>query len=386
MKILMVLERDFPPDLRVENEIKSLINAGHSVSLACYGLKSGTSTFNWNGCVVFKKKVRKFIYKSSVGALKFPFYFNFWKSHLEAIINEIEPDAIHIHDLPLAKLGVYFKMKYHLKFTLDLHENWPSYLEVSSHTNSFLGKILSNIKQWEEYELEQCKNADSIIVVVDEAKERLVKLGVFNKKIFIVSNYPELSDFENIHTDCQKSENIVLFYAGGITEHRGLQFFINAIPYLLDKNRKIELRIFGEGNYTSTLKGLVQQLNIGNYVKFFGQVPYKTVLEQLIQADIALIPHTKNNHTDSTIPHKLFQYILAGKPVLVSNCSPIERIVNDISAGAVYRWNNPVEAAQKAEWIIENRMNFNEERLKQTIKDKYSWENEALKLQFIYED
>lgn len=30
----MLLERDFPPDLRVENEIKSLIKAGHSVILA----------------------------------------------------------------------------------------------------------------------------------------------------------------------------------------------------------------------------------------------------------------------------------------------------------------------------------------------------------------
>lgn len=386
MKILMVLERDFPPDLRVENEIKSLIESGHTVSLACYGLKNETTTFDWNGCVVYKKKVPKFIYKSSVGALKFPFYFNFWKSHLEAIIDEIKPDAIHIHDLPLAKFGAYFKMKYRIKFILDLHENWPAYLEVSSHTNRFLGKILSNIKQWEKYELEQCKNADSIIVVVDEAKERLVKLGIANNKIFIVSNYPELSDFDNIHADYKKSENIVLFYAGGITEHRGLQFIISAIPYLLGTDRKIELRIFGEGNYTDTLKGLAQQLNVGDYVRFFGQVPYRTVLEQLIQADIALIPHTKNNHTDSTIPHKLFQYILAGKPVLVSNCSPIERIVNDINAGAVYTWNNPIEAAQKAEWIIENKINFDEERLKQTIKDKYSWDNEALKLQLIYEN
>jgi glycosyltransferase involved in cell wall biosynthesis len=386
MKILMVLERDFPPDLRVENEIKSLINAGHTVSLACYGLKNETRTFNWNACVVYKKQIPKLIYKSSVGALKFPFYFNFWKKHLNAIISEIKPDAIHIHDLPLARLGSYFKSKHAIKFVLDLHENWPAYLEVSSHTNRFLGKILSSINQWKRYELEQCKKADTVIVVVDEAKERLEQLGITKNKIITVSNYPELSDFENISTDFQKTEQIVLFYAGGITEHRGLQYIINALPLLNQPKRTIELRIFGEGNYTDTLKNMVKRLNISHFVRFFGQVPYKRVLEELVQADITLIPHTKNNHTDSTIPHKLFQYILAGKPVLVSNCKPIERIVNQINAGAVYAWNNPNEAASKLEWIINNLETFNAAKLKQTIKEQYNWNNEVKKLLKVYEN
>jgi len=40
MKILMVLEGEFPPDNRVEKEAVSLIEAGHEVHIACYSKKN----------------------------------------------------------------------------------------------------------------------------------------------------------------------------------------------------------------------------------------------------------------------------------------------------------------------------------------------------------
>ena len=40
MKILMLLDREFPPDLRVENEIEALTTEGHHVFLACYTRKN----------------------------------------------------------------------------------------------------------------------------------------------------------------------------------------------------------------------------------------------------------------------------------------------------------------------------------------------------------
>ena len=37
MRILMLLEKRFPPDIRVENEAASLLEAGHEVHLLCSG-------------------------------------------------------------------------------------------------------------------------------------------------------------------------------------------------------------------------------------------------------------------------------------------------------------------------------------------------------------
>jgi glycosyltransferase involved in cell wall biosynthesis len=384
MKILMALERDFPPDLRVENEIKSLISYGHSVVLACYTLSGSDTVFDWNGCKVYKKRISKFTYKSSVGALRFPSYFKFWRTHLEAVYAIEKPNAIHIHDLPLARIGHLLKRKYNIKFVLDLHENWPAYLRISHHTNTFLGKLISSNSQWERYELKYCNLADNVIVVIDEAKERLASIGIPNIKIETVANYPVLSDFEAYQDSVADPKNPILFYAGGIAEHRGLQYVVRALPDLIKKHPAIKLWLLGDGNFKAGLQDLANIVDVSEYVTFFGHVPYKTVLQKLDQSTIALIPHEKSEHTDSTIPHKLFQYMYAGKPVAASNCTPIERIVNASNAGAIYEWNSSGDCAAKIDALINSLGSFDQNHVRQQIVEKYNWDQEALKLNQIY--
>ena len=43
MKILMILDREFPSDLRVENEIETLQQNGHEIHLACFTRKNRLS-------------------------------------------------------------------------------------------------------------------------------------------------------------------------------------------------------------------------------------------------------------------------------------------------------------------------------------------------------
>ena len=61
----------------------------------------------------------------------------------------------------------------------------------------------------------------------------------------------------------------------------------------------------------------------------------------MINCNVGLVPHVKSNHTDSTIPHKLFQYMALALPVIVSNCKPLERIISDSDCGLIYESKNP---------------------------------------------
>lgn len=49
MKILMLLDTEFPPDIRVENEAQSLIDAGHEVHILSYNFDSKTSSEVFKG-------------------------------------------------------------------------------------------------------------------------------------------------------------------------------------------------------------------------------------------------------------------------------------------------------------------------------------------------
>lgn len=381
----MILDREFPPDIRVENEIEILTNAGHEVHIACYTKQNRKSKELANNYIIFRKQISKFIYKSSVGCLKFPIYFNFWRNFLKEIFNSEKYDAIHIHDLPLATIGYEFKKKYNIPLTIDFHENWPAYLRISAHTNTALGKILSSNKQWEKYEKRMCNVTDNIIVVVNEAKQRLIQAGIQPDKISIVSNTLNLNHFI-LPKSKPDPQYFTFFYAGGINYHRGIQNVIIAIHKIIEDFPQIKFQIVGEGSYKTKLIKLVSDLTLENNVKFLGWKSFNEMIQLLGKSDIALIPHLKSDHTDSTIPHKLFQYMFAEKPIIASNCAPIERIINETKTGITYQHDSPEELATKLKYIISNKKSLHDlySNGKNAVLSKYNWETDKQYLLNIY--
>ncbi len=387
MNILMVLERNFPPDVRVEHEIKSLINAGHQIIIATFDQKNAPKKEDWNGAIIYRKPISEFIHKTSVGCLKFPFYFNFWRSFLIEICTKHSFDAVHIHDLPLAKVGLELKVKFGLKFVLDLHENWPALLEVSPHVKSVLGRILSSDSQWRAYEQEMIRKADEVITVVKENKDRLSKFIDQPDKLHIVSNTPTLEDIDALTSEFSEennSEDMILFYGGGVTKHRGLQYILKAISHLQEKN--INFWIVGDGSYLSDLKNLSKELEIENRITFWGWKSLEELMELMKKSQVLVIPHTKSNHTDTTIPHKLFQYMATGKPILATNCTPIERIVKSTNSGFIYKFDDIPDIRKQIDSLYSNWKSGLSTKTEgaQHIKDTYNWTIDEKVLLDIY--
>lgn len=385
MKILMLLERNFPPDIRVEHQIKSLVKAGHDVSIACYDQKGAPNEEQWNGATIYRKPISAFRHKTSVGCLKFPFYFNFWRSFVFKLFEEQKFDAIHIHDLPLAQIGVECKKNFGAKFILDLHENWPALLEISTHVKTLLGKLLSSNSQWEKYEVKIVKAADEVIVVVDESKTRLETLTGRKTGIRVVSNTPSKTDIDLFQQSSNSHhDELILFYGGGVNEHRGLQNIIKAVSNLADLN--INFWIVGDGSYLDSLKELATQLNIQEKVTFWGWKPLPEMTKLMLKSNILLIPHKKTNHTETTIPHKLFQYMITQKPILATNCSPIERIIKETGSGFIYEHDNLKSLTESILGIYSKWKNNEtmEMKGKSFVLDKYNWEVDEKELLKIY--
>ncbi len=383
----MVLDHEFPPDIRVENEIEALISSGNEVHVACYTRENRKSTDISQKSIVHRKPISKFYYKSSVACLKFPFYFNFWRSFITELCERIKFDAIHIHDLPLAKVGYEFSQKHNIPFVLDLHENWPAMLRMATHTQTFLGKLLSTNKQWEDYERKYSSKANQVIVVVNEAKDRLIKSGVDSSKISVVSNTLNFNHFA-IPTTKPNNDFITLLYAGGINKHRGLQFVIEGLKFLSDLSKPVRLWILGEGSYIEKLKRIALIHGVKEQVVFAGWKEFEEMQSYLGKSDICLIPHIKSDHTDSTIPHKLFQYMYTGKPVVSSNCVPIERILNDTESGLVYPYSNALKFADSVRQIVERvslTKNMQQNGIR-AVEEKYNWLIDGNILQDIYDN
>ena len=385
MKILMVLESDFPPDIRVENEIASMVEEGHELHIACFSHKKQFKTPEGLDYVIHKKYIQKFIYKSSVGALKFKFYFNFWKRFISELFEDHLYEVIHIHDLPLAIIGVEARCTFGAKFVLDLHENWPALLMLSTHTNTLLGRILSSNNQWQRYERRMVSEADEIITVTDEAKKRITRLGVPGEHIHVVSNTLNLERYNFTQQETEK-DYFTMVYGGGVNYHRGLQTAIKALQFILEKIPNIRLLIIGSGSYLSNLKDLARSLGVEKYVEFTGWKPQKELLEMMSRSDVAIIPHIKSEHTDSTVPHKIFQYMYAGIPILSSDCLPLQRILDETGTGICFKNQNEQSFANSLFQLISDKEFLEKipDKGRYWVEKKYNWKKEAQVLTRIY--
>lgn len=380
----MVLDHEFPPDIRVENEIETLVSAGYEVHVACYTQERRSSNDEHLGAQIHRKAISTFLYKSSVACLKFPFYFNFWRSFLKELFSKLDFDAIHIHDLPLAKVGYEFSREHNIPYVLDLHENWPALLEISEHVNTPFGKLLSSTKQWRAYERKYAQHADHIITVVEEMKDRIRLLGVSGASIYILNNTFNLNNKYDFSSKTEEKQ-IVLYYAGGLNKHRGLQTVIKGMKPIVEKNKNVVLWIVGSGKYANSLKQIVIEENVAEYVKFFGQKPYTEAMHLLSKSDIALIPHIKTEQSDNSSPNKLFQYMYFKKPIIVSNCNSVVRIIEETSSGSVYEFNNPASFAFEVTEMIESgNIEQMGENGKKSVLDKYNWDMSAKSLLSLY--
>ncbi|RIH64612.1 glycosyltransferase WbuB [Mariniphaga sediminis] len=385
MNTLMVLEHDYPEDERVTKEIQTLRQSGMNVFLACSTKENKAQYEKLDGLEIYRKPISKFIAKTSVGALKFPFYFNFWNSFIHRILKEKQIDAIHIHDLPLARVGYNICKKHNIKFVLDLHENWPVLLDLSPHTKSFLGKILSSKKQWLRYEKKYASLADGLVVVAEEMKQRLMNKGVINRNIAVVPNTSRAGIFEKSKNYSSDEKYITLYYAGGITQHRGLDIVIQGLSKMTLPDN-FRFWIIGKGRNEPFLKKMALELNLSKKVFFLGWKTHSEVLELLLHSDIAVIPHLKNEHSDNTSPNKIFHYMLAKKPVLASNCKYIQNIVNETNCGLIYENDNPEDFIKKLKILIEDpskREDLGNNGFHAAVNE-YSWENTSKPLINLY--
>jgi len=142
--------------------------------------------------------------------------------------------------------------------------------------------------------------------------------------------------------------------------------------------------ILGEGSYKNHLMELVQQLSLTDRVIFQGYQPFARVMEMLSESDFALIPHLKTEHTDSTIPHKLFQYMYAQIPVIASDCLPIKRILEETGAGITYPSHDPGQLAAIFNHLDSVDKVFMGSQGRSWVEKVYNWQHDARVLKDMY--
>jgi len=394
MKILMLLDNEFPPDVRVESEANSLIKQGHSVTILSYNFGHKLVEENYNGIQVKRFRINKQITKKALGLIhRLPLYRLIWRYQTNKMLTSEQFDAVHIHDLPLCINAKYIRNKFKIRVVADMHENYPYLVAEQPYMNTLFAKLFLSKKKWFQKEKEWLLQTSEIVCVADEMKARLSKVLDYKVNIHVVPNTLNFDTFLSSQkpvvglsekfTKCFK-----VVYIGGIDPVRGLEFLIEATAKLINRIPFLKVIIVGDGVSTSVLKNLVVSYKIENFVIFEGWQPSYNVQAYIEIADVCVIPHIKSEQTDNSSPNKLFQYMYFKKPVISSNCVSLENIINQQKCGLIFEDRNSDDLALK---ILEF---YNNPQLKEelgnngfdAVNSKYNWDATVKNLFTVYQD
>lgn len=357
-KILMLLNAPYPADIRVKKETDALIKAGFEIHLLCLRKKDQSKTELFEGIHVHRIDAGKNNYQLAFWdvVMSLQFVHPKFKNKMQQIVAEEKIERVHVHDLPLVGTALSLRNELGFKVVADMHENYPEALRTwfawkKNPLVRIKNSLFMNPKRWTHFENLACVQSDHVIAVVEEMRDRIIKEhSVKENKITVVTNTEDVSFVQQpVDTAVYNSlkGKFIITYSGGIGPHRGVDTAIKAMEQLKDEaNIQLAIVGFGSPSVMDSLKSLVTELQLTS-VHFLGYQPFSKFYGYMSLADVNVIPHQSNGHTDNTVPHKLFQGMMAGKPLLVSSSAPLKRLVERYQSGLVFSAGDPLDFAEK---------------------------------------
>ncbi len=176
----------------------------------------------------------------------------------------------------------------------------------------------------------------------------------------------------------------IALYQGGIQENRGLSRLIHAAKYLPSGNYIV---LMGNGPSVQSLEALIAREGVGERVKLIPSVPYDELQAWTASADLGLIVYPLDYSVNVLycLPNKLFEFLMAGLPVLCSELPAVSAVLREHDAGHIVASLEPKDVAEAIAELLADAPA--RERMRRNALDaahELCWEIEQRRLLDVY--
>jgi len=290
---------------------------------------------------------------------------------------KLEADLIHCNTyFPVFPGEIAARLK-HVAIVVTFHDIY-GLREWIRHQQSILWGSLGHLLETFVAKLAQHR----IICVSPQCEQKLIDLGVPNKRITIIPNGVDLKLFNSIRT---KKVHKQVLYVGRLVNFKHVDWLIRAFVLVLRKRPNATLKIVGDGPERRRLEVLTKKLRIQTHVKFTGLTPtYEAVARYFKESEVFVLPSTMEG--EGIV---LKEAMAAGLPLIAIKVptSGVLSLVKDGKNGFLVEPNSPELIAEKLVQLLENeklRKNMGIEG--QNFVRKYDWDVIANRTLQIYQD
>jgi glycosyltransferase involved in cell wall biosynthesis len=269
-------------------------------------------------------------------------------------------DILIANDLDTLPASFFAAKIKRCRLLFDSHEYFPETPEV------FQRRFVRNF--WQLTEWLFIKGCDGHYTVSSSLAEIYRKKYGLNFQV--VRNLPL-----RIQNPVQDVAHPFIIYQGALNPGRGLELMIRTMPFIHQAN----LVIAGDGPEKKKLRQLVAMLQLEHRVQFTGMLLPPDLKKLTVKAAVGIsIEEPLGQSYKVALPNKVFDYIQARVPVLVSDLPEMEQLVMHYRIGMVIRERTPANLSEMLNTMlsdVEKRSQWkhNLER----AASELCWENES---------
>ena len=346
-------------DTRCLNLFNSLEQKGYNVNFI---------GFDWLTENFSTQKGKKTIYKLNKGFLSLTYYFNFIYK-LKWNLFRSKASLFFAEDIYTLPFVVIFARMKKAKVLYDSRELFGHLAGLKNK------KIIQQILGWIENKF--IAKVDYVIVTGTMDEEYIMdEYGLENT--IVLRNLPVYRKPEKKINLKEKlfirADKKILIYQGVILQGRGLHPIFNVLKELPN----CVLVILGSGEFEEYYKDLADKMNLHSQVFFLGKVSQNELLNYTAAADVglSLIENISLSY-NYALPNKLFEYIMAEIPVIVSKLPQMMEIVMDYNVGEVVDLDNQDELISTINLLIENEELYSNYKTNcESASKQLNWDNE----------
>ncbi|MCA3280236.1 MAG: glycosyltransferase [Roseomonas sp.] len=363
-KVLLLSAAHPPADIRVVmKEGRSLVEAGYAVTHLCPAPASGVAPARVAGVAISTFPARRGGWRRVLGI---PRLAMIAAKRRAEVIHASEPDAWAAALLAGRWTGA--------RVILDVHEHYPSRLHGSAP--ALLRPVLRRFLYFACWVMGRA--ADAVVV----AKDGLGAPFGGEGRVIRARNYALGDVLPRAHAPGP----VTLVHLGALSRARGALHMLEALALCPPETRLCLIGRFTDDS-EADFWARAEALGLAARITSLGWLAHEAALAAAARCDIALIlfqPGAENHRL--ALPHKLFDAMLAGLPVIASaEGVEVAAVIQDAACGALVDAADPAAiAAAVARLADPVRRSALGQAGRRAALAQFSWEGEAARLVALY--
>ena len=268
-----------------------------------------------------------------------------------------------------------------VKYVFDHHDINPELYIAKYGKKDFFYKSLLFLEK------QTFKNAVASIATNESYKGIAVSRAKMNvDKVHIVRSGPKLErlKIQPPKPELKKGRKYLIGYLGVIGEQEGVDLLLESVKYITDTRADVQVAIVGGGSDLDILKKLSIDMELVDFVDFYGRVSDQLMLDILNTADVCVNPDKPTEMNNLSTMNKIMEYMALKKPIVQYDLK--EGHFSAQKASLYAENNNTKDFAEKIIYLLDHASVRKEmgEYGYQRVLNELSWEYESKKLVDFY--